>query len=254
MFKQHPFKNKFHGRQPADVSKETIDDRRKRTGTVVRPLSSVVSFQKSLLVLVLLTMALLLLACASTSPATTAAPTQAPPTQAPTLVIATPTPEPKATPAPTKESAAKEENSDEDSEYPLAYDFKAKDLLTGKTFSLSDYRGKIVLLNFWGSWCPPCRMEMPAFQKVYEEYGDDVVIIGVGINDSPGNLTKFAKSIGVTYPITHDRTSEIARHYRIRSLPTTYRIDQEGRVRGVAVGALDEEHLVNAIKELLNEQ
>jgi peroxiredoxin len=81
-----------------------------------------------------------------------------------------------------------------------------------------------------------------------------VVIIGVGINDSADSLTQFAKSIGVTYPIAHDRTSEVARHYRIRSLPTTYRIDQEGRVRGVAVGALDEEHLINAIEELMNEK
>ena len=198
-------------------------------------------------------MVLILLACANTPSAPTA-PTQAPVTEAPTLVIASPTPAPQATSAPTKEGAAKADKSDEDSEYPMAYDFKAKNLLTGETFSLSDYRGKIVFLNFWGSWCPPCRMEMPAFQKVYEQYDGDVVIIGVGINDSADSLTQFAKSIGVIYPIAHDRTSEVARHYRIRSLPTTYRIDQEGRVRGVAVGALDEEHLINAIEELMNEK
>jgi len=97
-------------------------------------------------------------------------------------------------------------------------------------------------------------MEMPGFQNIYEKYGDDVVIIGVGINDSAGNLIEFAKSIGITYPIVHDRTSEISRHYRIRSLPTTYRIDQEGRVQGVAVGALTEEQLIKAIEELLPEK
>ena len=197
--------------------------------------------RNTLLVIILVTIALLSLACSqSAAPAPTEAPSA---TEPPTVTIASPTP------APTQEKA--EETKSTDKEYPMAYDFKAKNLLTGETFSLSDYRGKIVFLNFWGSWCPPCRMEMPSFQKVYEDYDGEVMIIGVGINDSPGNLIEFANSIGVTYPIAHDRTSEIARHYRIRSLPTTYRIDQEGRVRGVAMGALSEEQLVKAIEELL---
>ena len=208
--------------------------------------------KRLLVAIALLTMALALAACNQQSPPSSTAETA---TSAPTLAINSPTPAPTATPAPKKEKTAeKKEQGDDTDEYPMAYDFTAKNLLTGETFSLSDYRGKIVFLNFWGSWCPPCRMEMPGFQKVYEQYGDDVMIIGVGINDSPGNLIEFAKSIGVTYPIVHDRTSEVARHYRIRSLPTTYRIDQEGRVRGVAVGALNEDQIVKAIEELLNQQ
>ena len=199
----------------------------------------------------LLLIVLLLPACSQQAP--TATPTKTAPTPVPTIAIASPTPAPtKAPTATANEKKAAEDKSDE--EYPEAHDFTAKNLLTNETFSLSDYRGKIVFLNFWGSWCPPCRMEMPGFQKIYEEYSDDVVIIGVGINDSPGNLIEFAKSIGVTYPITNDRTSEIARHYRIRSLPTTYRIDQEGKIRGVAVGALTEEQLVKAIEELMAEK
>jgi len=199
--------------------------------------------------ILLLTMAFLA-ACSKATP--TAAPaTEEAPSIAATVVIASPTPAPSPTPAAEKQEG---DSGSQDKEKPMAYDFTAKDLLTGETFSLSDYRGKIVFLNFWGSWCPPCRMEMPGFQKIYEQYGDDVVIIGVGINDSAGNLIEFAKSIGVTYPIVHDRTSEIARHYRIRSLPTTYRIDQEGRIQGVAVGALNEEQLVKAIEELLPKQ
>jgi len=132
----------------------------------------------------------------------------------------------------------------------MATDFTATDLLTGKSFSLSDYRGKIVFLNFWGSWCPPCRAEMPAFEEIYQQYGGDVVIIGVGINDSKDNLITFAKSIGVTYPITLDRTSEIARHYHIRSLPTTYRINQKGEIQGVAQGGLNKDQLISAIEAL----
>lgn len=198
----------------------------------------------------LLIIAFLLVDCSQQAPS--AEPTKAAPTLAPTIAIASPTPAPtKASTATANEKKAAEEADKSDKEYPEAYDFTAKNLLTNETFSLSDYRGKIVFLNFWGSWCPPCRMEMPGFQKIYEKYSDDVVIIGVGINDSPGSLIEFANSIGVTYPITNDRTSEIARHYRIRNLPTTYRIDQEGKIRGVAVGALSEEQLVKAIEELL---
>ncbi len=189
---------------------------------------------------------LLILLLAGCNPATSAAPQATPtPDQAPKLVIHTPTPLPP-TPTPDPNATPTPEN--------LAPDFVAVDILTGKTFSLSDYRGKIVFLNFWGSWCPPCRMEMPAFQEVYEAYNDQVVIIGVGVNDSENNLLSFAKSIGITYPIVWDRTSEVARNYRIRSLPTTYRIDQRGVLAGVAVGALNKEQLIQAIEGMLNEE
>jgi len=182
---------------------------------------------------------LLLTACNNAAPAS---PTQAPATAAPKVTIASPTPAPEQ-----KNDAGEEEKA-----RPMAKDFTATNLLTGEEISLSDYRGKIVLLNFWGSWCPPCRAEMPAFEEVYKQYGDDdVVIIGVGINDSEENLVKFAKSIGITYPIVYDRTSEIARHYHIRSLPTTYRINQKGEIQGVAQGGLNQDQLIQAIEELL---
>ena len=211
-------------------------------------------FRNVLLVVALLMVTALLLACGNQAPAATSESAATSPTAAPTIKIASPTPAPTRPSAPAKEKAENAEKESGGKEYPMAYDFTGKNLLTGETFSSSDYRGKIVFLNFWGSWCPPCRMEMPSFQKVYEDYDGEVMIIGVGINDSAENLVEFAKSIGVTYPIVHDRTSEIARHYRIRSLPTTYRIDQEGRVRGVAVGALTEEQLNNAIQELLQKK
>lgn len=201
----------------------------------------------ALIILTFLALAGLLTACNNATATPVAQATEAPAaTSAPTIVIASPTP------APTAE-AKTAADSDEKS-YPMAPDFTAQELITGKTIKLSDYRGKIVFLNFWGSWCPPCRAEMPSFEEVYEEYGDQIVIIGVGINDSKGNLISFAKSVGVTYPIVWDRTSEIARHYRIRSLPTTYRIDQKGQIRGVAQGGLQKEQLVKAIEALLAEQ
>jgi cytochrome c-type biogenesis protein len=204
-------------------------------------MSNQTTIRNTSLLILLLSIAILLMAC-NNAPAPTEAPTEAP-----KVVIESPTPAPTATAAPEKEEAAKQE----DKKRPMAKDFTAKNLLTGEEISLSDYRGKIVFLNFWGSWCPPCRAEMPSFQEVYEEYGDDVVIIGVGINDSEENLIKFAKSIGVTYPIVQDRTNEIGRTYRVRSLPTTYRINQQGEIQGVAQGGLNKDQLIQAIEELL---
>ena len=204
-------------------------------------MSNKIPLRNSILPILLLTIALMLMAC-NNAPAATV-----PPTEAPKVVIESPTPAPAATPVPEQ----KEEAGKTEEERPMAIDFTATNLLTGEEISLSDYRGKIVFLNFWGSWCPPCRAEMPAFEEVYEQYGDDVVIIGVGINDSEENLIKFAKSIGITYPIVYDRTSEIARHYRIRSLPTTYRINQKGEIQGVAQGGLNKDQLIQAIEELL---
>ena len=197
--------------------------------------------------LLVLLLSLIVLAGCSNSTVDTPEPTTAPePTSAPTVAVASPTPAPAAKATPEVQPTAAEDEK----ERPMAKDFTAKNLLTGEDFSLSDYRGKIVFINFWGSWCPPCRAEMPAFEEVYEEYGDQIVIIGVGINDSEENLIKFAKSIGITYPITYDRTSEIARHYRIRSLPTTYRINQKGEIQGVAQGGLTKDQLIQAIEGL----
>ncbi|HEY81290.1 MAG TPA: TlpA family protein disulfide reductase [Caldilineae bacterium] len=196
------------------------------------------------LLLTLLILAPILTACGQTNAAPQ--PTQAVAvTQAPTLVINTPTPLPP-TPTPDPNASPTPEN--------LAPDFTAVNLQTGKPIALSDYRGRIVLLNFWGSWCPPCRMEMPAFQEVYEAYDGKVVIIGVGVNDSEANLLGFVKEKGITYPIIWDRTSEVARKYRIRSLPTTYKIDQQGLMTGVAMGALTKEQLVAAIETMLGEE
>ena len=110
-----------------------------------------------------------------------------------------------------------------------AADFKI-DLLSGGELSLSDLRGKVVVLNFWGSWCPPCRAEMPAFESIYREYQDKgVVFVGVAVSDVEDEAREFAERVGVTYPLGLD-SGRIAATYRITAMPTTYFIDQDGRI------------------------
>ena len=101
----------------------------------------------------------------------------------------------------------------------------------GETIKLSDFEGKVVVLNFWASWCPPCRWEMPFFERMSQEYEDqDVVFLGVAISDTLENVRAFAEGVGVTYPNGLDETGEIARDYSVVSLPTTFFIGKDGNV------------------------
>lgn len=102
-------------------------------------------------------------------------------------------------------------------------------LFDGKAFRLSDLRGKVVILNFWGSWCPPCRKEMPSFQRIWEEYRErGVVIVGVAVLDTEEDARAFADKVGVTYPLGLDNTGQFVRSYRVTTFPTTFLIDREG--------------------------
>ena len=97
-------------------------------------------------------------------------------------------------------------------------------LLNGDTFRLSENLGKVVILNFWGSWCPPCRWEMPDFQEMYQEYRDDgVLFVGVAVPpDDEADARAFAEKIGVTYPVGLDPEGVLLIRYRVTSFPTTF--------------------------------
>ena len=110
-----------------------------------------------------------------------------------------------------------------------ASDFRI-DLLSGEELALSDLRGKVVVLNFWATWCPPCREEMPSFESIYREYKDrDVVFVGVAVADTEERARDFVEGVGVTYPIGLD-TSGIAEAYKVTAMPTTFFIDREGTI------------------------
>ena len=102
-------------------------------------------------------------------------------------------------------------------------------LLDGGELALSQYQGRPVVINFWASWCPPCRAEMPDFQEMWEEMrGEDVVFVGIALGESERSARAFAETTGVTYPLGLDETGRISRDYRVTSLPTTVLIDREG--------------------------
>lgn len=99
----------------------------------------------------------------------------------------------------------------------------------GKEYSLSDFRGKKVVLNFFATWCPPCRAEIPDFERFYRE-NEDVVLIGINIQEDKTTVEEFLSSMGVTYPVLLDRDGKISAQFGIEGIPTTFLIDEKGKV------------------------
>ena len=118
-----------------------------------------------------------------------------------------------------------------------AVDFKLEDL-NGKSQVLSDYRGKIVFLNFWATWCPPCRAEMPSMQKLFNKADKSkFVMLAVNIGQDIKAVKEFAEENKYTFPILLDREGVIADKYHVSGIPTTFVIDQQGRIMNRVVGS-----------------
>ncbi|MEO5888271.1 MAG: TlpA disulfide reductase family protein [Anaerolineales bacterium] len=138
----------------------------------------------------------------------------------------------------------------------LAPDFTL-DTLEGTEVTLSDLRGKIVLINLWATWCPPCRAEMPALENAYEQYKDSgVVILGLNVTnqDSEKDIPLFIDEFGLTFPILLDRDGSASALYQLRGLPTTFFVNREGIIRTVVVGGpMNETFIRSKIEALLKE-
>ena len=107
---------------------------------------------------------------------------------------------------------------------------------------LSDFRGKVVLLNVWATWCGPCRTEMPSLERLHREFADDgLEILAVSVDDAVGKrgIRDFANDLGLTFTILHDSTRAIDRIYQLTGYPVTFIIDREGRIRRRHLGALE---------------
>ena len=137
----------------------------------------------------------------------------------------------------------------------------------GKKHSLEEYKGKVVVINFWATWCGYCVQELPEFEKVYKEFGSnkkDVVILGVAgpkTKENPNNvdvekdkIISFLKKKNVTYPTLMDEAGKSFDDYGIKYFPTTYVINKNGYLEGFVNGAISGEQLKNAINETLKKK
>jgi len=102
----------------------------------------------------------------------------------------------------------------------------------GKNVKLSELRGDVVMVNFWASWCGPCRQEMPALESLYKRYKDlGFVILGVNIDEDSSKADDMLNSIPVSFPVLYDNTKAVSELYRVQAMPTTYLIDRDGNFR-----------------------
>lgn len=151
------------------------------------------------------------------------------------------------------------ESGAKDEERIKSIDFTLTDQY-GKTHKLSDYEGKVVFLNFWATWCPPCKEEMPHIEELYKDYkknNEDVVILGVaspnlGREGSREHVINFLKEEEYTFPVALDEDGALAYQYGINAFPTTFIIDKEGYVTQYIPGAMDKETMASFIENQRN--
>jgi cytochrome c biogenesis protein CcmG/thiol:disulfide interchange protein DsbE len=115
--------------------------------------------------------------------------------------------------------------------------------LDGTSLSLDDLRGKNVLINFWATWCGPCRQEMPMLEAAYQAHASDLVVLAVNIGEEPWRVKKFVHDLGLSFEVLMDEDNQVQSLYRVRAYPTTYLVDTQGVVRAQHIGLLSEAQL-----------
>jgi peroxiredoxin len=119
----------------------------------------------------------------------------------------------------------------------MAPDFRLPNI-EGQAISLSDFQGKPVFLNFWATWCGPCRYEMPLIQAMFKESSDTgLVILAVDVGEDPSRVKDYLQSGNFSFPVLLDTNQNVALEYNVRGLPTTFLIDKDGIIQEVKVGA-----------------
>lgn len=108
--------------------------------------------------------------------------------------------------------------------------------LDGKEHTLADYKGKVVVLNFWATWCDPCREEMPAMQRLQEKHAGKLVVLAIDYGEGPPRIKDFLTKVPVRFTVLLDRDTQAASAWKVKVLPTTMVIDPEQKIRFVAVG------------------
>lgn len=139
-----------------------------------------------------------------------------------------------------------------------APDFHAVDLRTGRPVRLADYRGKVVLLNIWATWCQPCRFEMPALERLSHHFpGTDFHVVAVSVDTEDSSVVSaFAKQLGLTFDILHDQPGKIQAQYQTTGVPESFVINAQGRIVKKVIGAVEWDSPVNEvlIRRLLDDR
>ena len=126
--------------------------------------------------------------------------------------------------------------------------------LRGSPVRLREQRGKVVIVDFWASWCEPCAEAMPALERLYDRYGEHgLVVVGVSVDRDARSARRFLRRVDVSFPVMLDRDHEIAEQYEPETMPSTFVVDREGRVRHVHAGfrSGDARRLEQVVRELL---
>jgi len=131
----------------------------------------------------------------------------------------------------------------------MAPRFTLKDI-EGTEIALNNQRGKVVLINFWATWCPPCRQEMPGIQNVFEKHQGELVVLAID-NDEPEDLVReFQQALGLTFNILLDPAARVQLQYQIRSYPTSLFIDENGIIQIVHIGLMTETQLEGYLAQM----
>lgn len=132
----------------------------------------------------------------------------------------------------------------------LAPDFQLKNL-AGKPVTLASLQGKPVFLNFWATWCPPCRAEMPDLNVMYQKYGDRIHFLAINVGESAKPVRQFLATNNLTFPVALDSSNSVASTYRVNGIPTSLVLDSKGIIRGKQVGMLTAQQMEGLIKKVL---
>jgi peroxiredoxin len=126
--------------------------------------------------------------------------------------------------------------------------------LSGNPVTAASLAGKVVVIDFWATWCAPCREELPVLQRLYKKYGSQgLVIVGVSVDKEPGNIAEFLKKLAVSFPVVHDAGHQVSARYSPPRMPSSYIVDKKGIVRFVHGGyrADDATEFEKQIQQLL---
>ncbi len=134
----------------------------------------------------------------------------------------------------------------------IAPDFELLNL-NGNPVKLSDFTGKKVILNYWATWCPPCRAEMPHMEKFYNDNEKDVVVLAVNLTNTEqnrDNVSDFVEDFGLTFPVIMDEEGDVSSTYQVIAYPTSYMIDSQGIIQEVFQGAINYDIMEKAISKM----